>query len=128
LDLKIKIKILKKVFLLYIPDEINGKKVVSVNGFKNSNFERVLIPASVESIGNEAFSGCVNLEKVFFKDGSNLTCLGARAFESCYKLETIFLPHSLEFIHDAAFLNCKNLKKVFFEKNCDIKKLILNCI
>lgn len=41
---------------------------------------RVTIPATVTSIGNNAFKGCHNLQHVFFADASKITSIGTNAF------------------------------------------------
>ena len=88
------------------------------------------IPASVTSIGDYAFY-CTNLTTVTFAAGSQLTSIGANAFdgtgltsieipasvtsigenafESCNKLTSITIPASVTSIGDGAFGYCSNL-------------------
>lgn len=88
----------------------------------------VNIPASVESIGVEAFRGHVNLEKVTIA-GEGLTTIGENAFEAVHtrymgmpkeyktKLQTIALPASLETIDEHAFKGQINFKNVTLPKD-----------
>ena len=87
----------------------------------------VNIPASVESIGVEAFRGHVNLEKVTIA-GEGLTMIGANAFEAVHtrymgvpkeyktKLQPFALPASLETIDEHAFKGQINFKNVTLPK------------
>ena len=70
---------------LQIPDEINGVTITSIgNNFLKDNeyISHVIIPASVTSIGDNAFYGCSNLTGVFFlsKQGDSLI-IGTNAFK-----------------------------------------------
>lgn len=90
--------------------------------FNNSMFEKIIIPpvmsevgerfmtssflkyidlSNVEKINNEAFSGCINLERLFIP--STCTHIGSKAFYDCYNLLNIFLPNTLTYIADDAF-------------------------
>jgi hypothetical protein len=53
--------------------------------------QNIEIPASVTSIGKEAFSYCYILEEVFCK-GTIAPTLGSNAFEDCNKLNSIAVP------------------------------------
>ncbi|KAI4453842.1 translation elongation factor g-related [Holotrichia oblita] len=48
---------------LNLPQTINGKTITSIGSgsFQNSQLSQISIPASVTSIGNNAFAGCSNL-------------------------------------------------------------------
>ena len=87
----------------------------------------VSIPASVESIGVEAFRGHINLEKVTIA-GEGLTTIGENAFEAVLtkymgvpkefktKLQPFALPASLETIDEHAFKGQINFKNVTLPK------------
>lgn len=69
------------------------------------------IPATVTSIGDEAFYNCHELSSVKIK-GNALTELGTRAFSQCRKLDKIELPSSLVTLGDGAFSHCSNLEQI----------------
>ena len=70
----------------------------------------VTLPASLESIGYEAFKKCESLKAVTLPDG--LQRIGTNAFEHCKKLETITLPSTVTTIDNWAFGNCTSLKEI----------------
>ena len=70
----------------------------------------VVIPPSVDSIGNTAFLYCQNLKSIEIP--SSVTSIGAEAFHSCYKLTSIEIPSSVTSIGNAAFMFCINLTTV----------------
>ena len=118
---------------LIIPDEIDGKKVIALNGtfctdskIKNVripegvrsidymtfwhciSLEKIEMPDSMVSIGNAAFEGCISLKKV--KMGKNVKEILPYAFRACYLLERAELNDGLEFIGENAFADCVKLR------------------
>ena len=79
------------------------------------------IPASVETIGYNAFFGCSSLKTVTFEKGSQLKTIDG--FESCTSLTTIEIPASVETIKYSAFNGCTSLKTVTFEKGSELKTI-----
>lgn len=51
-------------------------------------FTSIVIPASVKSIGDYAFSDCINIESITFA-GNQITNIGSNAFAGCEKLTAI---------------------------------------
>ena len=76
-----------------------------VLGCKNS-----VIPmdGSVMSIGDYAFSGCINLKSITMPD--NLVSIGICAFFDCSSLTSISIPDSVTSIGHSAFYGCNNLQ------------------
>ena len=68
---------------------------------------KVVVEAGVTEIGNEAFGGLLITTATL---GSTVTRIGARAFESCYKLESINIPDGVTVIESEAFAECHSLK------------------
>ena len=73
---------------LRIPDEIeiDGEKYpvteIGDGAFKNrTDIRKVIIPATVVIVGNEAFAGCTNLVEVEAEDGDKLLDCGTDAFK-----------------------------------------------
>ena len=79
------------------------------------------IPASVETIGYNAFFGCSSLKTVTFEKGSQLKTIDG--FHSCTSLTTIEIPASVETIKGAAFQYCTSLQTVTFEKGTKLKTI-----
>lgn len=68
-----------------IPETIGPYGISSIGqGSFNNNcdLERLTIPASVKSIGDNAFKGCHNLEVVIFTDASSVQSIGNNAFKT----------------------------------------------
>lgn len=70
--------------------------------------EKVIIPNSVTSIGEEAFAGNESLESVVIP--TSVTSIGKCAFEGCSALKSITVPSSVIFIGPGAFYECSSLK------------------
>lgn len=62
------------------------------------------VPQGVASIGDSAFTFCLNLTSVTIPD--SVTHIGNMAFLCCYSLESATLPASITFIGQLAFAEC----------------------
>ena len=67
-----------------------------------------IIPASVTSIGDDAFRDCYNLTSITIPEG--VTSIGEWAFCGCDNLTSITIPESVTSIGNCAFWRCNNLK------------------
>lgn len=76
-----------------------------IRGCKNT-----VIPNSVTSIGDYAFSNCRGLKSIKIPNG--VTKIGRVAFSYCDDLTSILLPNSLTLIKDYAFEGCKALEYI----------------
>lgn len=72
--------------------------------------EELTLPASLTTIGKNAFHKCKFLKRINFSEG--LKHIGERAFYDCESLEGVGLPKSLTTIGAYAFWECNELKKV----------------
>ncbi|MCR5662960.1 MAG: leucine-rich repeat protein [bacterium] len=98
---------------VYIPSEINGKKVTALNDalFKGNNYiENVTIPEGVREIRKDAFRGCSALRNVVFSN--TIVSIGEGAFRGCERLKKVILPEGLSEIGDKAFSGCSGLEAV----------------
>ncbi|MDY3229576.1 MAG: leucine-rich repeat domain-containing protein, partial [Kiritimatiellia bacterium] len=75
----------------------------------------VVVPNSVTSIGNYAFSGCSNLTSVTI--GNGVTSIGNYAFYNCGKLTKVTIPDSVISIDDSAFSGCGGIDCVTLPGN-----------
>ena len=89
------------------------------------------IPASVETIGYDAFFGCSSLKTVTFEKGSKLKTVETNVFIYCTSLTSIEIPASVETIGYDAFSGCTSLQTVTFEKGSKLKTIgyfaFINC-
>ena len=67
-----------------------------------------VIPATVTSIGDNAFSGCFMLTSLSIP--KSVTAIGNYAFAECTSLSSIDIPSSVTYIGDAAFSGCSALR------------------
>lgn len=102
---------------LVIPETLGGKPVVSIGDYaiNRGKFVSVEIPASVKSLGYEAFAENDVLTKVSFK-GNGLETIGERAFSDCDKLTDFAFPASLKSIGELAFSFCDGLTSIDLSK------------
>jgi len=77
---------------------------------EDTEITNLIIPNSVTSIGNFAFSGCSVLTSVTI--GSGVTSIGYAAFQYCSGLTSVTIPNSVTSIGDYAFFHCSGLTSV----------------
>lgn len=91
---------------------------IAPNVFANqTQITSVTIPKTLVSIGEGAFSGCTDLEVVYFENNGDLVEIGARAFENCASLNEMTLPDTLERLRTKAFLNCSSLGIIYISRD-----------
>jgi len=94
-----------EAFSVIIPDS-----VTSIGNYAFSNcfsLINITIPDSVTNIGDWAFSGCRNLINVIIPD--SVISIGNRAFSGCNSLTSVNIPDSVESIGNGAFHYCTGL-------------------
>ena len=88
-----------------------GFKTIEANAFEASNkLQEIIVPDSVETIGEGAFMFCRNLTSV--KLPKHLKTIERYTFYSCPALLSVTIPDDVDSIKEKAFLNCKNLNEV----------------
>ena len=102
-----------------------------------SSLDNIIIPNSVKSIGNHAFSDCAlrsitlsnaltSISTGLLRDcrfllsiniPKNVKIIGSTAFLGCRQLSSVTFPEGMERIEDNAFYQCSNLASVFIPRS-----------
>ena len=91
-----------------VPD---GTVTIEEQAFRNAkHLTEVVLPDSVEEIGDWGFLDCVSLRNIHL--GNGLRRIGTQAFGYCESLMQITIPNSVEEISHSAFNGCKKLETV----------------
>lgn len=112
----------------------NNIKTIGDYAFQYAGIEFLILPGSVNSVGNQAFEHCNNLTSIIFQEGANktfgtkvfyqsthlksvvingqLSSIGTQSFTGCSALEYVSLGVGLTSISDSMFLGLTNLKTV----------------
>ena len=99
---------------LEIPESYKGKPVVAIADsafYRSEELRKVVIPASVKTIGTSAFADCEKLNTLIFEKGGSCS-ISESAFQGCTLLKTVDLNGSVVSIGERAFMNCKQLSKL----------------
>ena len=101
---------------IVIPSTYNG---LPVKGIQESAFgvlvcgvTSIIIPDSVEWIGNNAFSACPMLESIELPE--KLTSILADTFYECESLKSVTIPAGVTEIGAMAFIRCTALTDIHF--------------
>ena len=73
------------------------------------------IPKSVTSIGNYAFMGCTSLSSIDIP--ASVTHIGDAAFSGCSALRTLEIPNTVRLLGQAAFGGCSSLESISLPKS-----------
>ena len=95
---------------VYEDDVLFNKDKSRIISFRNQNIKSYVIPSSVTSIGNHAFSGCDSLSEIVIP--SSVTSIGDHAFSGCDSLSEIVIPSSVTSIGKGAFSGCDSLSEI----------------
>ena len=95
---------------IYEDDVLFNKDKSKIVSFRNQNIESYIIPNSVTSIGDAAFSGCRSLTEIVIPN--SVTSIGGGVFWNCRSLSNIVIPNSVSSIGTWAFCGCKSLRSL----------------
>ena len=84
---------------------------------KGNAITDVVIPASVDKIGDNAFNNYAYLRSVVIEEG--VTAIGNNTFNGCYGLTSVTLPQSLRSIGDHAFDDCTQLSDLMLPQSLE---------
>ena len=94
-----------------IPNSVTSIEEEAFSGC--SSLTSVTIPNSVTEIGDSAFIRCSSLKSITIPN--SVTEIGEEAFHGCSSLKSITIPNSVTEIGDYAFKDCSNLTSITFE-------------
>ena len=93
----------------------NGTYSIGSYAFSGcKELKSIVIPASVEYIGEGAFKDCFLLAQIPL---ISITEVSQSTFSCCYSLKCISLPYKVVRINSFAFYNCQNLQTITIPKN-----------
>ena len=95
---------------VYEDDILFNKDKSRIISFRKQNIKSYVIPSSVTSIGDSAFSWCDSLSEIVIP--SSVTSIGNNAFSGCRSLSDIVIPSSVTSIGDGAFSDCGSLSSI----------------
>lgn len=93
--------------IYYVPE--GTTEITSTTIPDKTKWLKIVLPASVTIIGDNAFDGCTNLSVLDIK--GTITAIGDYAFRST-KLDNFTFPNGISKISDYAFQNCYTLKEI----------------
>ena len=95
---------------IYEDDVLFNKDKSKIISFRNQTVISYIIPDSVTSIGDRAFSGCSFLFGIVIPN--SVTSIGDRTFCGCSFLTEVDIPDSVTSIGNGAFYDCNSLRSV----------------
>lgn len=116
-----------------IPSTYNGLPITSICGYANvdgddfdeldglsfcESIVEVVIPDTVTSIGDVAFSYCTSLRKVNIPD--SVTEIGIGAFAGCENLANLTIPDSVKEIGIGAFAGCNAILDIIVPDSVNV--------
>lgn len=95
-----------------VPDGITK---IGDQAFYESQITSLVLPNSVKTIGENAFSNCRSLTSIVLPE--SLQKIENYSFYNCENLQSVTFPKSLLYIGYAAFFNCKRLSNIDIAEN-----------
>lgn len=94
-----------------IPSDLDGYPVVEIgeSAFFACFADSVIIPEGVNTLGKESFS-CSNLKKIVLPD--SLKTIDELAFSNCHELVELSIPEGVEKIGQSVFFCCSKLDSI----------------
>ena len=100
-----------KIYAVNVLDLSKSKKLTRISpyAFSFTGAKSVILPDSVVTVGELAFSQAANLTSVTFKSSATF---GDNIFEDCVALESVVFEKPIETISKQMFLDCVSLKTI----------------
>ena len=113
--------------IIFVPKtSLDGDTVIAVAAFAFSDggyfdreysFKKIVLPDTVEIIGEEAFGACPYLESIGMP--AKLKIIGKRAFNACVKLTDLTIPDGVVEIGESAFHLCHGITKLHIPESVE---------
>ena len=91
------------------------ESIIQDNPVTNTPVEEIILPSTLKTLGNAAFSGAKQLKAIDLPEGVTFADNAAGIFSDCASLTSIDLPASVTQIPSSAFSGCTSLKTVTTE-------------
>ena len=91
------------------------ESIIQDNPVTNTPVEEIVLPSTLKTLGNAAFSGATRLKSIDLPEGVTFADNAASIFSGCSSLTSINLPASITQIPSSAFDGCTSLKTVTAE-------------
>lgn len=86
---------------------------IDSNAFNfNSTIKSITLPSTINTINENAFSACLNLETIDLSNCTNLETISDRAFNYCSNLKTVILPANLASFGQNVFSRCPSIEEI----------------
>jgi hypothetical protein len=82
----------------------------------------MIIPASIELLGEECFANCQSLSSITFESGSRLSRIEKMVFFMAGLVEMI-IPAMVEVLSEWCFAPCKSLSSITFESGSRLSRM-----
>ncbi len=102
--------IIKSPYFTYEDGVLFSKNKDKIIAFRQHKARSYVIPDSVTSIGDWAFSGCSKLTSITIPD--SVTSIGDHAFSGCSRLTSITIPDNVMSIGNGTFEDCLSLTSI----------------
>jgi hypothetical protein len=89
--------------------------------FRLTGLVEIIVPSSVEILGERCFSLCKSLSSVAFESGSRLSRIEKEAFDQTGLIE-IILPSSVEILGEECFSDFRSLFSETFESESRLRE------
>lgn len=102
----------------YIPRKIQGKNVQTIGEYAfsgNLNIKKINIPEGVTTVAQGAFFNCTELKEVFIPE--TVKKIDNAAFFGCTRIDKLSLSDNIEYLGEGAFYYCESLKNIDFPDN-----------
>lgn len=90
-----------------LPDSIIN---IGAHAFEESGVKNIVLPTGITKINNHTFSKCKSLEKIIIPQ--SVEVIGEKAFFYCFALKMIQIPEGVKEIQSWVFRDCKSLETV----------------
>ncbi len=94
-----------------VPSSLHASAIGEEAFRGNETIRSITLPASITSIGKNAFRDCTILRQVTC-EGNGSISIGTQAFSDCTALQTCILPGGSASIGTGAFYNCTSLARI----------------